>query len=167
MGELLIRSMRRKINWKVLVVCFLIVYSIAFVGSVFTSGNVKSEWYKSLRTSITPPNFVFPVVWNVLFFLIGLSLYFSWIYAKRIDKSKVILVFGINLFLNAFWSYLFFGIKNISFAFFDIILIWISIMGMMIVSFKINRKSAYLLIPYFLWVSFAVVLNWLILVGLK
>ncbi len=157
--------MKKRFNWKVFIICLIIVYAIAFIGSVFTSGSVKSEWYESIKTNITPPNFVFPIVWNILFFLISLSLYFAWIYAKKKERWGVILIFGINLFLNAIWSYLFFGIKNVFLAFIDIILIWTSIIGMMIISWQINKKSFYLLIPYLLWVSFAAILNYLILIN--
>ncbi|MBU1988743.1 MAG: tryptophan-rich sensory protein, partial [Nanoarchaeota archaeon] len=85
-----------RINWKVLIVSFVIVYLVAFVGSLFTSPVTDSEWYDSIKPSITPPGWVFPIVWNVLFFLIGLSLYFSWINAKKLDvKKKLVIVFGI------------------------------------------------------------------------
>lgn len=150
-----------KIRWKVLIFSLLIIYSVAFLGSLFTSQNTNSEWYEEIRPSITPPNFVFPVVWNILFFLIGLSLYFVWIKSKKIDKKKIIYVFGINFFLNIFWSYLYFGIRNPLFAFFEIILLEISIGTMIFVSWRIDKKAAYMLIPYFIWVGFASVLNFL------
>ena len=151
----------KKINWKILIACLLIVYLVAFLGSIFTSPVTNSEWYNSVRPSITPPNWVFPVVWNILFFLIALSLYIGWINANKKDKSKIALVFGINLFLNIFWSILYFGLKNPTLAFFELILLWISIIFMLTTTYKINKKSFYLLIPYFIWVSFAGVLNYL------
>lgn len=151
-----------KINWKVLIICLITVYGIAFLGSIFTSGNVNTEWYQEIKLAITPPNYVFPIVWNILFFLIALSLYFAWINANKKQKKIVTLVFGINLLLNAFWSFLFFYLKRPIFSFAELILLEISIIIMIFVTKKIDKKAAMLLIPYLLWVSFAGVLNYLI-----
>jgi tryptophan-rich sensory protein len=150
------------INWKVLIVSLIIVYLVAFVGSLFTSPVTDSEWYDSIKPSITPPGWVFPIVWNILFFLIALSLYFSWINSDgKETRKKIILVFGINFILNIFWSVLYFGLKNPFYAFIEIFLLWISIVSMIYVSYKIDKKAGWLLVPYLLWVSFAIVLNYL------
>ncbi len=154
-----------KINWKVLIVCFVIVYGIAFLGSIFTSANVDGSWYQEIKPSITPPNYVFPIVWNILFFLIALSLYFAWLKAKKKQKRIVALVFGINLFLNALWSYLFFELKNPDYSFSELTLLWISIWFMIAVTRRIDKKAAWLLVPYLAWVLFAGVLNYLIAFG--
>ncbi len=154
--------MKKRINWKILVLSLIIVYAVAGIGSIFTSGSVNSSWYQQIRPSITPPNFVFPIVWNVLFFLIGLSLYFNWINIKsKEQKGNIIMVFGINFILNILWSLLYFGLKNPSLAFFELILLWMSIFLMIKTSFKINKTAAYLLVPYLIWVSFAGILNYL------
>lgn len=151
-----------KINWKVLIICLVIVYLVAIVGSLFTSPVTDSSWYESIKPSITPPNFVFPIVWNILFFLIALSLYFSWInIKKKEDKNKILCVFGINFILNILWSVLYFGLKNPLLAFFELIFLLASIVLMIIITYRIKKLSAYLLIPYGIWVSFAGVLNYL------
>lgn len=147
-------------KWKIFIVCFLIVYSVAFLGGLFT--DVDSGWYDLVKPSITPPNYIFPIVWNILFFLIALSLYLAWIKSKKIQKRKIAFVFGINLLLNFFWSVLFFGLKKSPLAFAELIVLWMSILLMILTTYKIDKKSSYLLIPYLLWVSFAGVLNWMI-----
>ena len=141
------------------VICLAVVYFIAFLGSVFTSQGVKSDWYQAIKPLITPPNWVFPVVWNVLFFLIALSLYYAWEIKK--ERKNVILVFGINFVLNVLWSVFYFGMQNPLLAFVEIIVLWLSILAMIIVLRRISKTSSYLLIPYFLWVSFASVLTYL------
>jgi len=152
----------KKINWKVLIASLVIVYLVAFVGSLFTSTNTDSEWYDSIRPSITPPNWVFPIVWNILFFLISLSLYFSWSGSEKSDvRRKIVIVFGINFILNIFWSFLYFGLRDPFYAFIEIFVLWISIVLMIYVSYRIDKKAGWLLVPYLLWVSFAVVLNYL------
>jgi len=156
------KNIFQKINWNNLIVSFFVVFTTAFLGSSFTSKGVQSFWYWTVRPSITPPSWVFIVVWGILFFLIFISLYLSLTNAK--DKkisSKVELVFGINLILNFLWSFLFFGLRNPLFAFADLIFLWLSIFAMIFVTKKINQKASWLLIPYLLWVSFAGVLNYL------
>lgn len=148
------------INWKTLVVSLVVVYLVAFIGSLFTSSNTNSEWYKSIKHSITPPNWVFPIVWNILFFLIALSLYFLWI--KKKERNKIIVIYAINFVLNILWSVLFFSLKAPLIAFFELILLWFSIILMLAISYRIDKKSFFLLIPYLAWVSFASVLNYLI-----
>ena len=151
-----------KKNWKTLLFCLLIVYIVAFLGSLFTSNTANSSWYNSVKNSLTHPNWVFPVVWNSLFFLISLSLFYAWTSGKKESRKKIALVFGINLFLNTLWSVLFFSLRKSSLAFFELILLWISILFMIFTTWKIDKKSAWLLAPYLLWVSFAGVLNYLI-----
>jgi len=151
------KKSQSKINWKVLIISLVVVYLIGFLGSIFTSPAVSSDWYLQNKPSITPPGFVFPIVWNVLFFLIAISIYFSFTNFK--DKKNVVVLFGINLLLNFLWSILFFGMKNPFYAFIDLILLWLSILSLVIFNWKISRISSYLLIPYLLWVSFAGYLN--------
>jgi len=156
-----------KFNWKVFIACIIIVYLVAFAGSVFTSRNTNSAWYASIKPSITPPNFVFPVVWNILFLLIGLSLYFAWTAKTKSKKqengSKKVLaiVFGINFLLNILWSFIFFYLKLPVIAFFELIVLWLSILAMVFITSRVRKLSAYLLVPYGLWVAFAGILNFL------
>ena len=99
----------KKEGWKILIICFIIVYLVAFIGSIFTSSAVNSQWYSSIKPSITPPNYVFPIVWNILFFLIAFSLYLAWINSKNKKiKTKVAWAFGVNFILNIFWSVFYF-----------------------------------------------------------
>jgi len=159
---------RRKFNWKVFIACIIIVYLVAFVGSIFTSQNTNSAWYASIKPSITPPNFIFPIVWNILFFLIGLSLYFAWTAKPKSKKESkaakrnIAIIFGINFLLNILWSFLFFYLKLPAVALVEIIVLWLSIIAMIAVTWKIRKLSAYLLIPYAPWVAFAGVLNFII-----
>ena len=153
--------MKNRIKWVELCLCLIIVFSVGFIGSMFTAEAINTDWYESIKPSITPLSFVFPIVWNILFFLIGLSLYFNWVKSKGIGRKKVIIVFSINFILNILWSFFYFKLKNPNLAFIEIIILIISIISMIYVSWKINKKAAYLLIPYLLWVCFAGVLNYL------
>jgi tryptophan-rich sensory protein len=138
------------------------MYLSAGIGSIFTSSKTNGEWYKSIRPSITPPGWVFPIVWNILFLLMALSLYSSWTKTKdNALRSKIFSFFGINLCLNILWSLFYFQLQSPLLAFFDLILLWASILVLIFLSWKKNRKASLLLIPYLVWVSFAAVLNFL------
>ena len=153
----------KKFNLWIFIICLLIVFAfVGGIGSIFTANNTNTAWYSSIKPSITPPNWVFPVVWNFLFLLISFSLYFAWMNSKNKEqKKKVALIFGINFILNILWSVLFFGLKQTQIAFIEIILFWFSILAMILITRNISKKSSWLLVPYLLWVAFASVLNYL------
>ncbi|HRZ85457.1 MAG TPA: tryptophan-rich sensory protein [Candidatus Paceibacterota bacterium] len=149
-----------KINIPILILSFLLVIITATIGSSVT---VIDEWYDSVRPSITPPSIAFPIVWTILFFMMGLSMYFAWTNTnKKKEKIKIFLLFGINYILNVLWSFLFFGIRKPIYAFYEIIVLWISILVMVIYLRKIDKKASWLLVPYLLWVSFASLLTGLV-----
>jgi len=157
--------MKKVKNIYILILCFLFVYLAAFVGSIFTSVNVDSEWYYSIQPAITPPSWVFPIVWNILFFLVGLSLFFAWTKSNKKQKTKVAILFSVNLLLNVLWSFSFFFLQNPTLAFIDLIILGLSIIAIILFVKKIEKKSAWLLVPYLLWISFAGILNYLIAFG--
>ncbi|MDP1728636.1 MAG: TspO/MBR family protein [archaeon] len=152
----------KKINWKILIISFTLVFLTAYFGSSVTNAN--TSWYDSIKPAITPPNIIFPIVWTILFILIALSIYLAYTNSKtKKQKIKVRLVFISNLILNFLWSYLFFGNQNPKLAFIDIIALWLSIITMLLVVRKSSKTAFWMLIPYLLWVSFAIILNYLII----
>lgn len=154
-------NMKKRVNWKVFITCIVIVYFIGYIGSLFTSNSVNTSWYEQTRPEITPPNWIFPIVWNLLFFAIAMSIYLAWTKSNKTQKEGVLWLFGINLVLNLLWSLFYFTLKNPTLAFIDLLLILFSIISLMYFTNKINKLSSYLLIPYLLWISFAGILNYL------
>ena len=141
--------------WK-LIISILIPFLASAIGGFFTSTSV-STWYVSLvKPSFNPPSWIFGPVWTLLYLLMGIALYLVWI--KKSDK-KAFIAFGVQMFLNALWSVLFFGLQKPLLAFIEIIFLWAAILFTTFYFYRINKISAYLLIPYILWVSFAAVLN--------
>jgi benzodiazapine receptor len=144
-----------------LVLSVVICQLAGVFGSLFTMPAIPT-WYASLnKPSFAPPGSVIGTVWLILYTLMGISLYLVWT-AKK-EKKLAISVFGFQLFLNALWSFLFFGLKSPLYGLTCIILMWISILATIILFYKIEKKAAYLLVPYLLWVSIATLLNYLIL----
>jgi translocator protein len=139
-----------------LIISIIIPFIASAIGSFFTVSSV-STWYLTLvKPSFNPPSWVFGPVWTLLYLLMGISLYLVW---TNNYHKKALTFFGIQLTLNALWSILFFGLQNPLAAFIEIIFLWTSILITIIYFYKINKSSAYLLIPYILWVSFAAILN--------
>ena len=143
----------------VFIASFLIVFIVAFLGSLFTSFGTKTPWYDSIKPEITPPDYVFPIAWTILFFLIALSLFFSWVNSLKKEKKSIFFLYGANFILNVLWSVFYFCLQNPILAFIDIILLLVSIILLLSFNWKIDRKAAWLLVPYLLWVAFASILN--------
>ena len=119
------------------------------------------EWYHSLnQPAIHPPDWVFAPVWSVLYIMMFLSLFLFLESDKTADKSAPLALFVIQLLLNLSWSPVFFGIKNIEAALIILIMLWIFIAVVIVMFYKHSKISAILLIPYFLWTTFALYLNW-------
>jgi tryptophan-rich sensory protein len=148
-------------NKSLMIIASILVCLIAgLIGMIFTSSAIPT-WYAGLeKPSFNPPNWIFGPVWTTLYILMGISLYLVW--SKGIEKKEVqqgMLFFGIQLFINALWSIIFFGLHQPLIAFIEIIIMWIMILITIIKFYNISKPAAYLLIPYILWVSFASVLN--------
>ncbi len=136
-----------------LVLSLFLPFWAAFVGSSFT---VTSGWYAALtKPPLNPPNWVFAPVWTLLYFMMGVSLYLAW---RRDDEA--IRPFSLQLFLNVMWSLLFFGFQSPSLALICIAVLWYAIVRTIRLFFKASELSAYLLLPYLFWVSFAAYLNY-------
>ena len=123
------------------------------IGSFFTVSAIPT-WYQTLnKPFFSPPNLIFGPVWTTLYILTGISLYLVW------TKKKVPSIFWVQLILNALWSIIFFGMRNPTLAFINIIALWIAIV-LTIRSFsKVDKLASQLLWPYLAWVSFATFLN--------
>jgi benzodiazapine receptor len=145
-------------KWWKLIVSILITNAAGLIGSIFTQTGPGSWYTQIAKPSWNPPNYVFGPVWTTLFILMGISLYFLW---EKTHK-KALTFFGIQLILNILWSVFFFGLENPLLAFIEIIILWIAILLTIIYAYRAYKPSAYLLIPYILWVSFAAVLNFAI-----
>jgi benzodiazapine receptor len=130
-----------------------------FIGSLFTTPAIPT-WYRTLnKPSFNPPDWIFSPVWISLFILMGISLFLVWRRQDRPQFITALIFFFVQLILNILWSAAFFGLRSPLLGLIDIVLLWIAIL-LTIQSFsKISKAAGLLLIPYFLWVSFAAVLN--------
>lgn len=133
---------------------------IGFLGSFVTRDSV-STWYADLsRPCFTPPDWTFGVVWPILYMMMGISAFLIWNMGfDKIEVKVALGIFGLQLILNGLWTPIFFGLHLVGVALVEIIMMWIAILLTIISFWKISKPATLLLLPYILWVSFAVVLN--------
>jgi benzodiazapine receptor len=158
--------MKLRIREAVQLVIFIVLCEMAgAAGSIFTIPSIPS-WYAGLRKpGLAPPNWIFAPVWTTLFALMGISLFIVW--KKTLGKGSgrfPIAAFIIQLALNIFWSYLFFGLKSPILGMIEIAALWFSILVTVVAFTKVSRTAGAVLLPYLVWVSFAGYLNYMILV---
>ena len=144
-----------------LVLSLAIPFMVAYFGSAVTMPAIGG-WYATLvKPAFSPPNWIFAPVWSALFLLMGISSFLVWQKKKKIIYP--LKIYGVQLLLNFLWSYFFFGLHRVDLAFIDIIFLWILIVLTIKAFYKVEKNAAYLLLPYIVWVSFATILNFSIL----
>lgn len=146
-----------------LAISIFICQCAGFVGSLFTRAAI-GQWYVFLnKPSFTPPNWIFAPVWTLLYVLMGIAAYLVWRRGlAELGVKRAMGVFLFQLFLNSLWSIIFFGLRSILGGFVVIVLLWLAILCTIRAFFSISKLAAGLLIPYIAWVSFALILNWAI-----
>jgi tryptophan-rich sensory protein len=120
------------------------------------------EWFGSLQKPVfNPPGWVFGPVWTILYILIGISFFIVW--RKGIRSSPIVKTavacFIFQLVFNFLWTPIFLGFKQPLVALGDIVVLWLAVVATIWSFFRVSKSAGYLLLPYFLWVSFAAVLN--------
>ncbi len=141
----------------------LIADFIGYLSSIAQETSLKA-WYPILNKSIlTPPGFVFIIVWSVLYMLIGISTFLALKNSKKREKVYVLFIFFIQLCFNLLWSIFFFGMKAPLLAFAEILIYIIIVLSMMKIYKNINKLAYFLLFPYLFWILFATYLNFTIL----
>ena len=137
-----------------------IILTITFLASAiggYTTSAFKEPWYSQLTlASFNPPAWVFGPVWTTLYIMMSLAIWKIW-YNTR-DK-KTLKIYFVHLFFNASWSVIFFGLHQILLAVINLIIILIFIFLLLKIYLEKDKISFYLMIPYFLWSSYALVLN--------
>lgn len=133
---------------------------VGLLSSFLTRENQNIYEYLNMPP-LSPPSWLFPVVWSILFVLMGISA--AMIYkSQSYKKGEALRVYGLSLIINFVWSLIFFNMQAYLFSFIWLIILWISILYTILLYFQINKTAAILQIPYLLWVTFAGYLNYMI-----
>jgi tryptophan-rich sensory protein len=136
-----------------LFVFLVLVFVAAGSGAVFSPG----EWYRSLnRPSWTPPDWAFPVVWSILYVMIAVAGWFVW---KAEGLGLAMAIWGANLVVNAAWSWIMFGMRQIGLALADVALLWLLTAAFIFAATSVDIRASWLFVPYLVWVTIASALN--------
>lgn len=150
-----------KIRWKKFIPCMLAALGTGVLSAAVTGNfDIYSEINKP---DLSPPPIVFPIVWTILFTLMGISSYMISVSENR-RKKKALAVYGIQLFFNFLWPVLFFRARVFTAAFIWLIILWLLVLWMIILFRKIKNAAGLLQIPYLLWLTFAAYLNYMVVV---
>ena len=115
------------------IICIALPLIVGSVSGIATSGNITT-WYATLnKPAFNPPNYLFGPVWTALYLMMGISLFMIWRSPPGDARNYALAIFVIQLVLNFGWSFIFFHFKQVGWAFFEIILVWISVLAMIII----------------------------------
>jgi tryptophan-rich sensory protein len=154
----------KKANLTKSIVAISVCVLVGLLSSLATQSSVTT-WFLTLeKPFFNPPSWVFAPVWTILYIIIGYSFAIIWSLTNQSTKNrelikKAMVLFGIQLALNALWSILFFGLCNPFLALIEILLLWLMIFETIRAFNKVDNYASKLLIPYLVWVSFATILN--------
>lgn len=145
------------IKLKPLVINLLIPLSIGGLSAFFTRKSMNI--YKTIeQPPLSPPGWLFPVVWTVLYILMGIAAYLVWM-RDSTGRNGALLLYGAQLAFNFVWPLIFFKAQNFEVAFFWLAALWVLVLLTVIRFWAENRTAGMLLVPYLLWSTFAAYLN--------
>lgn len=142
-----------------LIACFALCFAVAWLGSIATMPKIPT-WYAGLnKPSFTPPNAAFPIVWNILYAMMAISLWRLWEAPKDEMRKRAITLFLLQLVVNLAWSWIFFGAESIRGGLSTILALVVLLTWTIIAAWKVDRFAAALLLPYLLWIGYATALT--------
>lgn len=153
---------KKKVDIGALIISLIISVGGGFIAGIFNKNSILM--YSNLQKPVfSPPAIVFPIVWTILYILMGIAAYRVYMVIKETNTSKIPLVFyGIQLILNFLWPFLFFNFRLYGLAFVELVVLFIFIILTTIAFFKRDKVAGMLMIPYAAWAAFAGVLNFFV-----
>ncbi len=145
------------INLKRLLICLAVPLAVGGLAA-FASGSFSEQYAVVNKPPLSPPSWVFPVVWTLLYLAMGYASYIVTSVGGR-DAKDAMTVYYIQLVLNFIWPILFFRFKWYTFAIFELLLLIAAVTVMVIRFSHVDEKAGYLTLPYLIWLCFALYLN--------
>ena len=151
-------TFKTSINFKRLIIAVLIPLAVGGISSLISHEGFKSYSETAVKPSLSPPDWLFPVVWTLLYILMGISSYL--VYEKdKTEAKQPLAVYVIQLAMNFMWPVFFFSLGAYLFSFIWLIILWAFTFAMIIMFYRVNKTAGLLQIPYLLWLTFAAYLN--------
>lgn len=146
-------------KWILLAICIAIPLAVGGI-SAWVTNDSMAMFETIAKPPLSPPGWLFPVVWTILFTLMGIASYLYIMAMPPVAQApKGLILYGLQLVFNFFWSVWFFNFQLYGFSFVWLLVLWVLILAAIIQFAKVSKPAAYLLIPYLLWVTFAAYLN--------
>ena len=146
-------------NLKTYIIGVLISLTVGVLSALLTSGSMEIYGAMAMKPPLAPPGWLFPLVWSVLYALMGISAAMIWLSPKSRARDSGLNLYIAQLIVNFFWSLIFFNAQAYGFAAVWLILLWILVLLMILQFRKVNATAAVLQIPYLIWLTFAAYLN--------
>ena len=133
--------------------------TVAILGGLATD---LGPWYQALKEPLwKPPDWAFGPIWSTIFIMSGIA----WVGAKQLTSDTTILsrlniLFWLNAFLNLLWSILYFRFQRPDWSLYEALFLWLSVLAILLTIRKVSTRYSLYMLPYLIWVSIAIVLNW-------
>ena len=150
----------KKRNWKPYLFWTLLAESVGALSGIASRNGNRIFQETAVQPPLSPPAWVFPVVWGILFALMGIGAARIWQSPSSPRRSRSLNLFIAQLVVNFFWTLIFFNARAYGFAFFWLLLLWGLVLWMILSFRQVDRAAAWLQVPYFLWLTFAAYLNY-------
>jgi tryptophan-rich sensory protein len=138
-----------------LLACLVTVAAAALIGGL-AAADASTEYASLARPPWAPPSWLFGPVWTALYAGMAAA---AWLVWRRVGIDRTLVPFAVQLVLNAVWTPLFFGAGAYGWALVDIVALWLAIAVTVVVFWRVSRPAALLLVPYWVWVTYAGALN--------
>ena len=148
-----------KINTKLLILCLVVPLAVGGIAALLMGGGMDT--FEALnQPPLSPPGWLFPVVWTILYILMGIASYLVLTSGKPQESiRRALVLYGIQLAFNFLWSIFFFSLSAYLFAFIWLLALWLLILATTVSFYRLSDLAGYLMIPYLIWVTFAGYLN--------
>lgn len=145
-----------KKQWKTLIFCIAVPLAVGVLSALLTRNGMQTFDLLN-KPKLAPPGWLFPVVWTILYILMGIASYL--VITSRKPNGAALITYGLQLIFNFFWSIIFFNLNLYLFAFIWLVIMWLLIVKTTVLFYQITEPAGYLMIPYIVWVAFAGYLN--------
>ena len=146
-------------KWKVYAIWILVAEAVGGLSAWLTREGTKVFSETVAQPPLSPPMLLFPIVWGILYLLMGISAARIYLEPPSLSRSRGLNLYVAQLIVNFFWSLIFFNARAFGFAFFWLLLLWVLVLLMILTFRKTDPIAAWLQVPYLLWLTFAAYLN--------
>ena len=146
-------------KWKVYAFWILLAEGVGALSGWLSREGMKIYESAIVQPPLSPPSWLFPIVWSILYALMGIGTARVWIAPPGIHRSRGLNLFIIQLIVNFFWSLIFFNLQAFGFALLWLVLLWSLVLWMILEFRKVDKLAGNIQIPYLIWLTFAAYLN--------